>query len=262
MMPAKTHAIRDVIIHGLLVLCLLVGLFLGFFFVYLPASTHHGESVAVPDLKGMTLKKLEKVLSERDLRYEVSDSIFVPQAQPLTVITQFPAPESQVKEGRKIMLTVTAFRPPEVDMPDLLNLSLRNADMLLQSVGLVRGDVRTEPAFSANILRQEYKGKPISKKTKVPKGARIDIVIGDGIGPTAFETPNVVGKFREDAEILLRGSGLKLRTRLDYSAKDVEGTIIKQEPSEGIIKRGETITLWVAAQKSAPIDSIAIDTVR
>jgi beta-lactam-binding protein with PASTA domain len=261
MIAPQARATRDVLIHIGIILCLSVSLFLGFFFVYLPASTHHGKSVTVPDLKGMSLSQLEDFLSDHDLRFEISDSTYIPQAKPLTVLSQIPAPGAKVKEGRRVLVSITAFNPPEVEMPDLSNLSLRNADMLLQSAGLVRGSVRTEPAFSANVLRQEYHGQTVAKKTKVPKGSVIALVIGDGIGPTSFETPNVVGKLREDAEILLRGSGLQVRTRLDYTNKGTRGTVFKQEPDGATIRRGEKITIWVAAQQEPKADSLTPDEV-
>ncbi|MES2732477.1 MAG: PASTA domain-containing protein [Bacteroidota bacterium] len=259
MIAPKARATRDILIHIGIVLCLSVSLFLGFFFVYLPASTHHGKSVTVPDLKGMSLSQLDEILSAHDLRFDISDSIYIPQAKPLTVLSQIPEPGAKVKEGRKVLVSITAFNPPEVEMPDLSNLSLRNADMLLQSAGLVRGSIRTEPAFSANVLRQEYHGQTITKKTKVPKGSVIALVLGDGIGPTMFETPNVVGKLREDAEILLRGSGLQVRTHLDYASKAPAGTVFKQEPESAMIRRGEKITIWVAAQKEPEPDSLSTD---
>jgi len=262
MNTTKAKAIRDVLIHLFLIGCLLVGLFLAFFLVYLPRTTHHGEAVAVPDIKGKTLDEAQDFLSRYNLEYEVSDSTYVPEAKPLTVLSQFPDSGTRVKEDRKIFLTVAAYNPPEVEMPDLVNLSLRNAETLLKSVGLQLGELTKEPAFNTNVIRQEYQGKPVTKKTRLPKGSKVDLVLGDGVGPVEFEIPIIVGKLREDAEILLRGQGLRLKTRYDYNSKEPEGTIIKQEPDSnngGMIRRGATMTIWVAARKAPQTDSAAAD---
>ncbi|MBC7920501.1 MAG: PASTA domain-containing protein [Ferruginibacter sp.] len=252
MKVVQLRTVRDVLIHLGTMASLLISLFLGFFFLYLPAITHPGEKVLVPDLKGMTLKAGSEFLADRDLRYEVSDSSYVPKARPLTILSQFPQPGDQVKADRKIFVTITTFNPPEVPMPDLLGLPLRSADMQLQSAGLQRGNIRYVPEFSSNVLRQEYGGQPIARQAKIPKGARVDLVLGDGIGPSEFAVPGVVGKPRAEAEILLRGSGLRLRTRYDYGSGGQPGTVVRQQPaprpdSVVTIRRGQTITLWVAA---------------
>ena len=98
----------DVFAHLLIALLLLVLLVLGFFYVYLPGVTNHGQSVTVPDLNGMSMVELEEYLNERDLGYVVSDSVFEVNASPLTVMSQFPAPNLQVKQGRHIYVTIDA----------------------------------------------------------------------------------------------------------------------------------------------------------
>jgi beta-lactam-binding protein with PASTA domain len=262
MIPSKTHAVRDIFIHLALIGCLIVGMFLGFFFVYLPATTHHGKRIVVPNLKGKQLTEAEESLSEHNLRYEVTDSTYIANAKPLTIISQFPESGAKVKEDRKIFVTVTAFTPPQVPMPGLVNLSLQHAQTLLQNTGLQLGEISKEPAFNTNVLRQEYQGKPIASKTKIPKGSKIDLVLGDGVGPVEFETPIVLGKLREDAEILLRGLGLKPKTRLDYNSFDPVGTVIRQDPdgkNGEMIRRGTTMTIWVSARKPQEIDSLPAD---
>lgn len=262
MIPAKTQAVRDVIIHLALIGCLIVGMFLGFFFIYLPATTHHGKRIAVPDLRGKQLAEAEKYLADHALRYEITDSTYISHAKPLTILTQFPEAGAQVKEDRKIFLTVTTPTPPQVPMPELVNLSLQNAEMVLKSTGLQLGEISKEPAFNTNVMRQEYQGRPIARKTRITKGARIDLVLGDGVGPVQFEMPIVLGKSREDAEILLRGLGLRLKTRLDYTSKEPVGTVIRQEPdgkNGEMIRRGTVMNIWVSARKPSETDSLSDD---
>ena len=51
----KAHSAFDVIKHLFFVLLAATGLLLLFFFGYLPWTTHHGETIAVPKITGMTL---------------------------------------------------------------------------------------------------------------------------------------------------------------------------------------------------------------
>src|SRR5690606_19961954 len=102
MIKISTDTKKDLLIQSGIILSLVAVLFLGFFFVYLPFSTNHGEAITVPELKEMKVDQLETYLDNRDLRYEISDCTFVANRPPLTVITQYPQPGAKVKEGRKI----------------------------------------------------------------------------------------------------------------------------------------------------------------
>jgi hypothetical protein len=63
-----------------------------YFYAYLPSITNHNESITVPNIEGMTIEKLEDFLGKRNLLWEVNDSSYSPDAQPLTVLKQFPHP--------------------------------------------------------------------------------------------------------------------------------------------------------------------------
>ncbi|HPI80591.1 MAG TPA: PASTA domain-containing protein, partial [Cyclobacteriaceae bacterium] len=104
-----------------------------YFYIYLPNSTNHGETITVPDLEGMDLGKIDEFLSGHDLRYEVSDSSYSDEFPPLTVLQQFPKPGSKVKENRKVYITINRVTPPTVPMPDLVDRSRINAEVVLKS---------------------------------------------------------------------------------------------------------------------------------
>src|SRR5436190_20187116 len=76
----------------------------GYFYVYLPSATNHGESITVPDLTGMKLEELNTFLGEHELRFEVDDSTYSEDYPPLTVLRQFPRAGSTVKENRMIYI--------------------------------------------------------------------------------------------------------------------------------------------------------------
>ncbi|MEJ7663918.1 MAG: hypothetical protein WKG07_32500 [Hymenobacter sp.] len=54
----KADTWLDVFLHLLLIAALGAALVLGFFYVYLPITTHHGETIVVPKITGMTLADL------------------------------------------------------------------------------------------------------------------------------------------------------------------------------------------------------------
>ena len=131
MAKISTRSFVDLLVQVGIILALVAVLFLGFFFVYLPFSTNHGQTITVPDLSKLSVDEMQDILGDRNLRYEVSDCTFVVGAQPLTVLGQYPRANAKVKEDRKIYVTVTRRVAPLVPMPDLVNMIDRSAKRML-----------------------------------------------------------------------------------------------------------------------------------
>ena len=255
MTKISTRSFPDLLIHIGIILALIAALFLAFFFLYLPFTTNHGQTITVPDVTRQSLDEMQNLLDDRNLRYEVSDCTYVSGAQPLTVIQQYPRPNAKVKEGRKVYLTITKRVAPMVQMPNLVSLTLRSAQLNLKSMDLVVGEPIYVPDIAKNaVLRQLYNGKEISPGTPVPKGAQIDLEVGDGLGSTMFDIPDVVGLPFDEAEAAIRGSNLKVGTKISVEDPEKEvGTVVKQRPaarSGERIRVGETMDLWIVG----PID--------
>lgn len=250
MTKVSTRNFSDLLVHVGLTLALLAVLFLAFFFVYLPFTTNHGQTITVPDVTRLSVDEMRNLLDDRDLRYEVSDCTYVAGAQPLTVIQQYPRANAKVKEERKIYVTITKRVAPMVQMPNLVSLTLRSAQLNLKSLDLITGDPIYVPDVAKNsVLRQLYNGKEITPGTPVPKGAQIDLEVGDGLGSTMFDIPNVVGLPLDEAEAAIRGSNLKVGTKISVEDPEKEvGTVVRQRPearSGERIRVGETMDLWI-----------------
>src|SRR4029078_11341463 len=71
----------------------------------LNSYTRHGESLTVPDIKGMKIQDAERVLGEKKLRFVITDSLYFPDKPTSSVLEQNPVPQSKVKEGRVVYLT-------------------------------------------------------------------------------------------------------------------------------------------------------------
>lgn len=229
-----------------------IGLVLVFLFfqVYLPSATHYGESITVPDLRGIQEDRLAELVSSRDLRYEITpDSAFDPKFEKLAVVKQYPMPGEKVKRNRKIYLTLNQATPPAIPMPDLVDVSLKNAQLILQSTGLVLGEITYKPDLAQNaVLEQRYKGRTIRPGEPVSKGSVIDLVVGDGLGNQLFEVPNFIGMELSDAEFYLIGIGLRTGSVIFQVSDSLRaGTIIRHQPPAGEeIRLGDLVDLWVA----------------
>ncbi|UXX78758.1 PASTA domain-containing protein [Reichenbachiella carrageenanivorans] len=269
---------KDLLIHIGLAGVASVVILLFVFYMYLPITTNHGESMTVPNLEGILLEDLEEFLEERDLRYEVeSDSGYSPKFPPLAVLKQFPLPQAKVKEGRKIYITLNATKPPVVKMPSLIQRSLKNAQLELRSLGLLLGDIKYKPDFALNtILAQYYEGKKLNGGEEIPKGSKIDFEVGDGLGNQSFQMLNLTNMGLDEAVFVMRGYGLKLGDvfyedqgkiikEKEVSGGEVvtetiearPGKVFKHSPNDkNIAKIGQEIDLWIVKVDSAAIEEV------
>jgi len=239
-----------------------------FFYVYLPAHTNKGETITVPNLEGIQYDELDEFLGKRNLRYEVADSAYSSVYAPLTVLKQYPKAGSNVKENRVIYITVKAKEPRKVKMPKLIDGSLKNAELILKSYGLRRGEIEYKPHPHQNrILKQLHNGEEIETGELIAKGSVIDFVVGDGLGNREFEISNYLGRQLDDVEFAISGQGLNLGSvvvevieedryfqfdmvDMEQDSMQVEnsGTIIRQYPPPGTtVRLGDLVDLWVAA---------------
>jgi eukaryotic-like serine/threonine-protein kinase len=251
----STRSLTDLLTHIGIVLALLAVLFLGFFFIYLPFATHHAQTITVPDLTRLSTDELRTLLEDRDLRYEVSDCTFVAGAEPLAVMAQYPRSGAKVKQGRKIYVTLNRRSAPMIAMPKLTDMTYRSAELALRSAGLQIGQPIYVPDRAKNsVLRQLFQGRDITPGTPIAKGSVIDVEVGNGLGNTRMDMPDVVNMPLDEAKILLKGSNLQVGVTVPVDDPEQEvGTVIRQKPRAGeSIRVGETVDLWVVGPLEEP----------
>ncbi len=211
---------------NLLIVLLLCGLLYIVFFLSLSFITRHGAEAKVPlvidrDIR-MAVNQLESLGFEVDI-----DSAYDPNKKAHIVIAQMPEVNSTVKTGRTIFITVNKAQPPLTPMPNLQNLSFRSAEMILKSNNLILGDTTYRPDIANGaILEQLYKGQQIRPGTMLPQGSRIDLVIGDGLGNTQFNVPDVVGMTYNEAIAMLSGNGLTITALWEGDITDSANAVI------------------------------------
>ncbi len=222
--------------------------------LWLKIYTHHGNTIVVPDLAGLTVDEVDDVTSSRRLRFEVVDSVFSTEMPRGTVIKQNPNARSRVKKNRKIFLTMNAVNPEMVSMPQLIGLSFRQAKLALQNAGLIQGTIQYKPDFAKNnVLQQKYNDSVINEGTVITKGAVIDLVLGMGLSSKTTRVPDLVGLGLEEASAIISDYFLNLGA-LTYDlsfeeAEDSAGAFIwRQYPDFDEFKRlnmGMEMDIWL-----------------
>lgn len=238
-----------VLINLALAVAIIFVLLIIYFFVYLPSTTNHGETITVPDIEGMHISELDEILLSKDLRYEVDDSSYNADYKPLTVLKQYPHAGAKVKEGRKIYIAINSITPPTVPVPNLIDKTPQNADMLLKSNELRRGTIQIVHGGFANVISDmKYKGNTIVAGTRIPKGAVIDLVVGDG-GSTSL--PDFTDMPYDEAEFTILGNNLIIGN-IDVVGPDTTGVgavVLKQTPAPGTkFKIGDVVDLVIGVK--------------
>jgi hypothetical protein len=180
----KTLALIVVNVLAMLAIVVLVPYFV---LMWIDNYTHHGESYAVPDICGMQLEEAKQLLRENRLDFEIVDYKYKKGAAENEVVEQNPVANSMVKEGRKIMLTMSSSNRPMSMIPNVIdNSSLREATARLKSSGFVI--IGTEHVCGEKewVYSVKYEGRELANGESVPKGAGLVIVIGGG-GETEAE---------------------------------------------------------------------------
>ena len=198
----------------------------------------------------MAYEELDEYLGQRDLRFEVeADSGYSTEVPALAVLKQYPIAGSKVKSNRKLFVNLNKTTPRRVSMPDLIDGSVKSAQMVLESYGLELGNIQYKPDLAQNaVLEQHFEGNVIEPGDSIYQGSRVDLIVGDGLGNQLLEVPELFGMDYEDAEFTVIGSGLRLGTVLTAEPVDTlaVGAVIRQIPAAGTsIRIGQDIDLWV-----------------
>jgi len=215
--------------------------------------TLHGEHVEVPDFKQLYPKSLDEFVEDHDLKYEIVDSVFNRTLPKGTIIDQDPAPGATVKKGRTIYLTLNASLNQKVSMPNLVNLSLRQAASKLETYGLKVGNLRYIEGLPP-VIQQLYNGGEIKPGTIITKDSEIDLVLGRGSNTGLIPVPDLFGMTITEARVELEGRKLKFGNRLpDATGADtLTARIYMQSPpykkSEGLYA-GAEIDVWLTGKE-------------
>jgi beta-lactam-binding protein with PASTA domain len=235
--------------------------------LFLKLYTHHGQTLTVPNLSGFSEHEVKTIVEKEKLRYQISDSVYVYDAMPGTVISQHPYPGYEVKKNRTIYLTISAVSPEKVKLPEIVDVSMREAKSRLENAGLLLGQVEYRPSEFINlVLEQRINGRPLPKDTMLNKGTPVDLVVGLGLSNERTEVPYLLGMYIDEARDTLYNLTLTLGVHIyDSSVKtaadSIAAVIWKQDPgasSDNLVELGTSIDVWLTAdfQKIDEINSI------
>ena len=222
----------------------------------LKVYTRHGQTMKVPEVRGKKYDDATDILDKNHLQYEIMDSAYMPDKPAMSIIEQNPKPETVVKSGRTIYLTINAISAPLTDVPDLVGKSsYKYARIQLEGLGFKVGEpvYKPDPHHDA-LLSMLIDGKPLKTGVKVPRGSTIILVLGQGLSNETIKTPYLIGLPYEEALLKIKEEyhlSVGAVTAPDdmSDAEKLHAFVWRQDPAYGRkIHVGEEIDLWLARE--------------
>lgn len=252
--PFKESLLQNV----LLILAILVAGY-AIMILVLNIATRHNQELAVPDFSGMDMDRAVELAKEKQLRIEVTDSVYIRGMERGVIARQNPDPGSKVKKGRRILIVINSVIPRQAEVPSLTGYSLRQAKTELIASGLSVGRlIYVEDMATNNVLAQQYKGKDIEPGTKLDTDSQIDLVLGMNPSNTDTFIPNVIGYKYLLAKEILHDNSLNIY-RLDFDgtvktySDSLEAMVYSQYPaaSDSVsVMMGTGMTLYLSKDMS------------
>jgi len=223
--------------------------------ILLDHYTNHGESVTVPDLQGLYVEEAQNLLENYDLYVQVIDSVYMKEKALGTIVEQIPPANSAVKKNRSIYLILNKRQVRMIPFPDVNDVSFRQADALIKSLGLSVSNVVYRPSeFKDLVIDVTFSGSRIEPGTRLPEGSAVVLVVGSGVGEDLSKVPGLIGKNLVEARNEAFASSLIIGS-VNYDIPPVgdedQYMIYRQTPAAGqTIPDGTRINIWLTKDKN------------
>ena len=148
---------------------------------WLDKYTRHNEAVVVPDVKGLRVEEAAEFFKNNNLRYNVIDSVFSKEVSPGAIVELVPSAGSKVKEGRIVFITVNALTSQMATIPEVEDLSFRQAYALLRARGFENVEIEYVPGdFKDLAVSVDLRGRTLEKGEHVPLTAPLILKVSSG----------------------------------------------------------------------------------
>ena len=262
---STTSKWRFMLYHLIAAICvgviLIIGLVIG-----LRNFTQHGQEVVVPNIITMHIEEARIFAAAEGLNIAVIDSTYSSKTPLGTIVEQNPRPGSHVKHGRTIYVIQNArFRRPVI-LPELRDLSLRQAETTIKTLGLNIAEIIYEPSTFKNILLDvRVCDSSMLAGTRLEEGTPLTLVVGKGKGVENVNVPYIVGKSIEEARSWLLANSLTLGS-VEYDVEPTEETnnsyiIYQQDPTSGmVVVEGTSVNIKLSTNIEKTISTGEEDT--
>ncbi len=211
--------------------------------------TQHGDVYIVPDFDGQTMEQLSEKGYDEYFIFEIVDSVYFKSKEKGTVVSQHPLSGSKVKQGRHVYLTIVAQTPEKVLMPNLKNLSLRQALVTLESNEILVGKLEYVKYFARNAVVDQLIGdEPVEPDTEILKGTIVNLVLGKGDFPVRMPLPFLIALNQSEVRKKLHYNSLNVGREYFLDDEDIiHARVYKTDPetlTDDMLILGQRVNIW------------------
>ncbi|MBI2281046.1 MAG: PASTA domain-containing protein [Bacteroidetes bacterium] len=223
---------------------------------FIDGYTHNGQTITVPLLEGLTVTEVEELLKDKNLSYEILDSVYLEKAQKGVVLEQSPEGNDLVKENRTIYITVSKITPPKISLPDVVDMSQRLAVAKLESYGLKVGRLDYTPSECLNcVVKMSVRGKQVFPEDLIAKGSTVNLTLGSGTSNEQVLVPYLVNLTKDEAIAKLQETFLNIGAEIYEDCKtkadSASARVYRQTPNDGnTINMGASVDVWLTNEAS------------
>ena len=250
--------VTKILINILIIIILTVAI-IEIAFFSLKGYTRHGDEIVVPNFVGLNCDSVIEQYQD-EYNFILLDSIYSNSYPEGSFYQQDPLPNSNVKKGRNLYYVKVSEAPEMTVMPNLRNLSLRQAMVSLRSNGLSVSELEFVEHFAKNaVVDQICEGDTIEPGTEVVKGSKIKLIVGYGVDDKKTHLPNLLTVKQSDVKTLLHEASLNLGKEI-YMDDDENDRyrVYKMNPVydiEHLVTLGSTVDVWYRSESQFDFES-------
>ena len=218
--------------------------------IWLKDYTHHGKEVFVPDVIGMYVEEARVHLSSRDLGMQIVDSTYNSRIPLGTIVEQNPPANASTKAGRAIYVVMNSRIVPSVSIPDLHDISYRQAEATLHSLGIEVSEIVYQPSeYNGLVLDVTFNDEPVEPQQKLSIGSSVVLVVGQNAeSEETVYVPQLRGMTLEDARrTILKNSLVVGAINQEKAEAEVVQYVYHQSPEAGKwVQLGSSINLFLS----------------
>jgi eukaryotic-like serine/threonine-protein kinase len=238
-------------------------------YIYLVSYTEQDEVVEVPELSGYDVFEADAILNEAHLSSDIVDSLYLPEKKGGEIVDQEPIGGSFVKTGRKIYLTISRYGAPMVKLPNIIDQTLPLAMAKLKSYDINVDQIINKPSDCTDcVIGVEMNGKKLVAGSKLSKGSKINLIVGEGATGEKISIPMLYGLSLDEAQKLLNLDGLNIGATpyidCENSEDSLNAKVFRQNPAPSentMTTRGSSIDLYLTSDYSQ-IPEVNLDSIK
>lgn len=207
--------------------------------------------VLVPALTGLTETEALNKAKANNLIAVVSEYKTESNVEPGKVLEQDPESSKEVKKGTIIKLVVSKGEE-QVSVPNLSNMTIENAKIQLNKLGLEIGEITKENSdnFETGKIMQQHP----DSGTSINKDSKVDVVISLGKKEELVEMVDLIGADISQASNKLKSIGLNIGNieKKFSNSYDTNQVIWQQYDAGKKLKKDSSIDVIISKGKKEP----------